>query len=161
MVACPSICAFPQATAYQMVGRSPSTATPHAKRRCRRYRVATFTSRAYGTGERTVALTPAATTPYRAATKVWIAESERPRAAMPVSGGGLTCFPWWDPPLWREALCVRGWQRRNSRRVGGCGWTRHAYTPLHYLGTKILPGVPPYFPNFTNFIGLLQPPLVP
>ena len=55
--------------------------------------VLTFPVREDGEGVGTVALTTAATTPFRAAEKAWRAESERTRAARPVAGGGITGCP--------------------------------------------------------------------
>ena len=46
-----------------------------------------------GEGEGTAALTPAATTPCRGASKAWISESDRPRAARPLVGAGPITVP--------------------------------------------------------------------
>ena len=86
MVDFPSIRPFHRETASQMGGRSPSTATLHAKRRCRRDSVMTLPVGADGEGEGTAALTPSATTPCRADAKAWRAESDRPRDARQMSG---------------------------------------------------------------------------
>ena len=56
----------------------------------------TFPIGANGAGQGTAALIPVATTPSRAAAKAWRVESDRPRAARPLAGVGLTCFP---PPI--------------------------------------------------------------
>ena len=92
-VASPFTPPFLRATAYQIGVRSPSTATPHVKLRCRRKSVATLPVRADGAGEGTAAPTPDATTPCRDFAKAWIAESYRTRSARPMARGGLNGCP--------------------------------------------------------------------
>ena len=187
----PSIRPFPWVTAYQTGGRSPSTATSHAKRRCRRENVATFLVGSDRSGEGTVTLTPAATKHCRDSAKVCRLDSDRPRAASPWPGAAspAALLPLVGPTPLAGRLAREGVVEEEIQAGRGVGGTKHVSTPhigettwgqvppagqptrprvrgddwgpvgAPHLATKILPGVPPYFPNFEDFLGPLQPPL--
>ena len=134
-----------------MGGRYPSTDTPHTKQIWRRESVTTFPVGAAGEGEVNAAPTPTATTPCRDAAMAWIAASERPRVARPVSGGdpiGCPPTPCPPPPPWYDALhrgvgMVNHWPP-SSRRLRWWGWRPGWLWGLWWAGN--VPPPPWYVP---------------
>ena len=89
----------------------------------------------------------------------WSQTGLGPRDPWPGAAVSAVPLPPVGPTPLLGSLVWEGVAEEEVQAGRGVGVEDACVHPPQYLATKLSPGVPPYFPNFENFHGPLQPPL--